>query len=141
MEVLGFKEIEPKSYLNDGFLTPDGQIREGINGYYSLSVAYQCRDEGVEPENIKRILEKIDEWFSKDTSPDADQELAPEVRTALQKLQNLEEVRSSTTLKALVEASLPHLGTWREMAAFILHLERILAQLALLTVKHPENPA
>ncbi|MEW6364901.1 MAG: hypothetical protein AB1714_09705 [Acidobacteriota bacterium] len=43
------------------------------------------------------------------------------------------EVGQSATFSAIFQAAMPHLTEWKSYAAFALHVDRIMVQLALIT--------
>jgi hypothetical protein len=135
MQLQDLLAIQPQDYLQEGFFTPDGSLREGINGYYSLAMAYRLREEGMGPDEVKAL---VDEWarVTAVVLPDSDeaahQPLSPEAMAAFQRLRQRPEVTRSVTLTALLEAAAPWLRNGRDWAALALHLQRIMAQLALL---------
>lgn len=135
MELKELLAIQPRDYLREGFFAPDGQLREGINGYYSLAMAYRCREEGLTPDRLKRLtdeLARIAERHAPVGIDEAGQPLTSEVLSSLQQIRNDADVVQSPTLTALFEAASPWIQDWKNFAAFALHLERIMAQLALL---------
>jgi hypothetical protein len=50
--------VLPPEYLRQGFLTPDGKLRDGINGEHSLAIAYQTREQGVDLDRFHHLLQQ-----------------------------------------------------------------------------------
>ena len=115
MELHDMLKISPADYLRQGFLTTDGKLRDGINGEHSLAIAYQNREEGVDLDQFKQMLQQIST-----SKPDM-----PELRKQIQSLQ-------SNALNNLLQASERWFGDPNQYAAFVSHLRRIQNQLALL---------
>jgi hypothetical protein len=122
MELQELLEISPASYLREGFLTEEGTSREGINGRYSLAIAYQCRAEGVDLEELKNAVEQL-----KKTEPDS-----KSVKKTIASL-------NSPALQRLLQASEPWLKDLAQYKAFVAHLERILHQTAIITMMPTEE--
>ena len=64
--------VKPQDYLSNGFLQPDGQVREGINGEFSLAMAYRLREEGITPENLRQLTDKLYEIAGSEGQDDPD---------------------------------------------------------------------
>jgi len=124
--------VKPQDYLSNGFLQPDGQVREGINGEFSLAMAYRSREEGITPENLRQLNDKLYEIAGSEGQDDPDKKLSSAALEAIPKLSKSTEVSKSNTLSELFEAARPWLKDWKTLAAFIVHIERIQAQLALI---------
>lgn len=122
MELQELLEISPASYLRQGFLTEEGTSLEGINGRYSLALAYQCRAEGVDLDEFKNAIEQL-----KKADPD------------LQNAQKTIASLKSYALQKLMQASEPWLKDPAQYKAFVAHLERILQQTALLIMMPVEE--
>lgn len=122
----------PAEYLNGGFFSDSGQVREGINGSCSLALAYRLRDERVRPEQIRELIDRVDEAVGGKRSFLADDPLPQEVSAALAGLWDAGRSHSSPSVRSLFIAAQPHVTDWKSLAAFALHLQRVLSQLALL---------
>ena len=135
MELKELLAIQPKGYLKDGLLGPTGEIRERVNGYYSLAMAYRCREEGLTPEVLKRVvtrLEDVAKGHEKELEDKSNPSLDQATSASLRSVQVMPEVKTSATLTAIFQAAMPHLTEWKSYAAFALHIDRIMAQLALI---------
>ena len=117
MELQDMLKVSPSDYLREGFLDTDGELRQGINGKHSLAVAYQTREEGVDLDRFQQVIQQINPG-------------KPDVLMLRDKIQSL----NSPALNKLLQASEPWFGDARQYAAFVLHLKRILNQLALLVL-------
>ena len=131
-EIEGFGDIRPEDYLSRGFVTPEGELQEGLNGYYSLAMAYRCRDEDVSPDAIHALLEEIGGLADRQPEASPDDELDAGIRKDLERIGASDAVRASSALGELFASALPRIRRWRDLAAFSVHLERIMGQLALL---------
>lgn len=127
--------INPSDYLAGGFFDTKGEMRERINGMYSLAMAYRLQSEGVEAEQIKKVTDKLEQTFVKDVEKieaDPSAALRTEAQTALQKAKSSPLVSKSATLSGVFDAAFPWLKDWKNLSAFVLHLERITEQMAIL---------
>ncbi|MCS7312494.1 MAG: hypothetical protein NZ742_06240 [Acidobacteria bacterium] len=132
MELKELLAIQPKDYLHEGFFASDGSLREGINGYYSLAMAYRCREEGLGPDRLKSLLDELAQIVaSYSPSDEPERPLRPEALSAFQRIRHEADGIQSPTLTVLFEAAGPWVQDWNGFAAFALHLQRIRAQLAL----------
>ena len=137
---IDLSKVRAKDYLREGFLNPDGTLREGINGFGSLAMAYQFRYEGVHPDMLQEVIHKI-MLLASNSSPDLQEPLDTEILSNLQKIIHSDEVESSATLSEIFAAAELWVHDWKSFGALILHLERILSQLALLTVVTTDTPS
>jgi hypothetical protein len=128
-----FDPTNPRDYLKDGPLDAQGNVRERLNGELSLGVAYRLREEGVSPEQLKTLVDRL---FQIEQSHKPDQAL-PSGRVSPQAASELTAAWADApggVLEELGEAALPWLTSdWRTFAATAQHVLRILKQLALLT--------
>ncbi len=133
MENVDLSATRPADYLREGLLSADGQIREGINGQYSLGMAHRLKQAGVHPDTVKALLDSLKSAAEKLIRKDA--ENAPLPDNAQQSVQAAWSATGPTGTGVLGElrtAVLPWVKDTRSLAATLLHLERILRQLALL---------
>src|SRR5262245_60827333 len=135
MELSEMLAIKPSQYLSNGFYNDAGEFREDLNGLYSLAMAYRCREEGMEPEKVDSIVNSIAGIAEKriesaDENPE--EVVDADSLEKLKKLRNHHDVSRSAVLSELFDAAEPWISNWKNYAAFVVHLERITAQLALL---------
>ncbi|MCI0417557.1 hypothetical protein L0222_32725 [bacterium] len=122
MELQELLGISPSSYLQEGFLAKDGTLRDGINGTYSLALAYQLREEGIDLDQFRNAVEQL-----------------KKEEAALQSLRNTITSLNSHSLQNLLQAAEPWLKDPAQNKAFISHLERILQQAALIIMLPAEE--
>jgi|SRR5512145_2540574 hypothetical protein len=134
-------KVRASDYLSEGFLNVDGTLREGINGYGSLAMAYQCRTEGMHPDTLQEIMQKILLLGTRKFTGVSQEPLNSEVLSSLQQIIHSDEVASSATLSEVLRVAERWIHDWKSFGALILHLERILSQLALLTVVRTDTPS
>ncbi|HEY7161949.1 MAG TPA: hypothetical protein VH815_11855 [Acidobacteriota bacterium] len=135
MELSEMLAIKPSEYLTNGFYDDKGEYRENLNGLYSLAMAYRCREEGLEPDNIDNIVNRLAGIAEKHVDEAVENPDKPVDSKSLEQLKNLRGDRSiadSVVLGELLEAAEPQISNWKDYSALVLHLERITAQLALL---------
>jgi hypothetical protein len=120
-------------YLSNGFLQPDGEVREGINGEYSLAMAYRLKEEGITPENIGQVIEKLYQIAGSEAQDDPNKKLSSTALDAIKQLSKSSEISKSNAMNELFGAAGSWVNDWKNLAAFIVHLERIEAQTALLS--------
>lgn len=125
--------VKPQEYLSNGFLQPDGEVREGINGEYSLAMAYRLKEEGTTPENVGQVIEKLYQVAGSEAADDPNKKLSATSADAIKQLSRSSEVSKSNTMTELFEAAGSWVNDFKNLAAFIVHLERIQAQTALLS--------
>ncbi len=124
--------VKPQEYLSHGFLEPNGEVREGINGEYSLAMAYRLKEEGTTPENLGQVTEKLYDIAGDEAQDDPNKKLSSKAVDAIKQVSQSAEVSKSNTMTELFEAARSWVTDWKNLAAFIVHLERIQAQTALL---------
>jgi hypothetical protein len=135
MELSEMLSIKPSEYLTNGFYDDNGEYRENLNGLFSLSMAYRIREEGLQPENVEKVVGHLEEIAEKYVDDAVENPQLPVDSKSLQLLKNLRDNRSVTDSAALGEllaAAQPQISNWKDYSALVLHLERITAQLALL---------
>lgn len=132
MENAELLAIQPTDYLKNGFYDKDGEFLEGINGYYSLAMAYRLREEQADPDRLKSIVDQLEAIISKqDRSVDENPKLPLDPST-MKALEELAKKASSPTIAAILNAARPWVKDWRGLAALTLHLQRILSQFVLI---------
>jgi hypothetical protein len=135
MELSEMLAIKPSEYLTQGFYDEQGEYRENLNGLYSLSMAYRIREEGLQPENVETVVGQLEEIAEKYVDEAVENPELPVDSGSLEQLKKLRDDRSVTDSAALGElmaAAQPQISNWKDYSALVLHLERIIAQLALL---------
>jgi hypothetical protein len=137
IESVDLSKITAQDYLKNGFFDHNGDLVEGLNGYYSLAIAYKLRDETSSPDAVKSVFDKLVQAASKYYTGPNDQSVNQPLDSAtlneVHKIQETSEVKASPTLLALFQSAESHLKTAGDLGAFVVHLERILAQLALVS--------
>ena len=135
------KASRPAEYLKDGFLDESGNLRSGINGEFSLGIAYQLRADGVTSDDVQEYRDRIEEAL--ETHVPAGEELAVEepvdrgARTAIQEVAR--ELRGRCELVGeILEAGESVLTNWKSLACLMEHIERIHAQVAIIQA-HTES--
>ena len=132
MEYVELSAIQPADYLKDGFFNEKGEIREGINGEYSLAMAYRLREENVDPDHLKKLVDELQEIALRpDSAIDENPELSLDPE-AVEQVETLAKKWDSPTLQAIFKAARPWLKDWKTLSAFALHLQRILSQYVLI---------
>ena len=132
MELHELLALRPQDYLHDGFYAPDGRIRAGINGQFSLAMAYQLRQDGVHPKVLRELLESLDEIPRAMGRISPGRELGAGVQEKLNTLWRSGLATRSPALASLLAAARPLMTDWKNFAALTEHLKRIASQLALL---------
>ena len=133
-----FSAIHPRDYLKEGPLSPEGSMREGINGYFSLGMAYRLRAEGVTPDALKAIADRIEKIGAAHMpkAPEPGKKISDKAQKDVASLWTGKE---SGALAELRDALTPWLtADWKHFAACALHFERIMKQLALVTMPRTE---
>jgi hypothetical protein len=141
MELTEMLAVSPGDYLSKGFFDDRGEFREGINGFSSLAMAYRCREEGLRPEKVQHVtslLEKLAERNVAAVDENPEKEMDRAATNELNAIRKDATVAGSATLKAIFDAALPWVKNWKNYAAFVLHLERVLAQLAIISSPEPD---
>jgi hypothetical protein len=124
--------IQPSEYLANGFFDKNGQLIEGLNGYYSLAMAYRLRDEKADPDKLKEFLDRLQAIALK---PNHEVDDHPETELdpgTLQEVKQLFHNSPSTTISTILEAAHPKTKNWKDLAALTIHLERILSEFVLI---------
>jgi hypothetical protein len=136
MELSEMLATKPSEYLVNGFYDQSGEYRDDLNGFYSLGMAYRLREEGLNPENVDRVvngLEAIADQHIDAVDENPEQPVDAKSQDQLKKLRNGQEVAGSAALSELLDAAQSHISNWKDFAGLVVHLDRIIAQLALLT--------
>jgi hypothetical protein len=136
MELSKMIETKAQQYLKKGFFDSNGKLYQGINGEYSLGMAYRCRNEGTSPVQILKVVSQLESVF--DSMNDSfkknpNQRLDQEALNLWDQVNQSPEVKASKALSELFETSRSCVTTWKTYAALTIHLRRIMSQLALLT--------
>jgi hypothetical protein len=96
-------------------------------------MAYRCREEGLEPDNVDRVVNSlagIAEQHIDTVEENPEAAVDPKSMEQLKRLRN--DVAGSAVLSELLDAAQPRIANWKDHSALVNHLERITAQLALL---------
>jgi hypothetical protein len=139
MEIERFRmeEVYPAEYLRNGFIGSDGELLEGLSSYYSLAMAYRLQSEGTSSARVQQLADELTNLLSTalaNAEAIEDQPLHEDTATALRNIFQTSTFRESVCLSVLLDAAEPQIVSWRSLAGFIVHLERIASQLALLIV-------
>lgn len=125
-------DVHPEEYLRDGFFTADQQIQGGIYGFCSIAMAMRCRHEGADTETLRQlvdVLAQIGEGLAEQSGDDPDLLLDDATRDAIQSLEDLGDVEQSLAISELLIAAHPWIQQFRDLAALVVHLERILSHM------------
>jgi hypothetical protein len=132
MELSEMLAIKPSQYLSNGFYNDAGEFREDLNGLYSLAMAYRCREEGLEPENVDDVVNHLEGIAEKHVDA-AEQNPEQAVdSSSIEQLKKLRNDQDSAALSELLDAAQSRISNWKDYSALVVHLGRITAQLALL---------
>ena len=132
MELSEMLAIKPSQYLTNGFYDEQGEYRENLNGWYSLAMAYRCREEGLDPENIDNVVNHLAEIAEKHVDAAVEHPEQAVDSKSIEQLKKLGNDQNSAALNELLNAAEPRIASWKDYSALVIHLERITAQLALL---------
>jgi hypothetical protein len=125
----------PSEYLRDGFIGPDGELFEGLSSYYSLAMAFRLRNEGTTRSTVILLAEKLTDLISQALAESEKLEHHPLDKITASKVAKIfdsEIFQQSATLSDLIDAARPQIINWRNLAGFIVHVERISSQLSLI---------
>jgi hypothetical protein len=132
MELSEMLAIKPSQYLMNGFYNDNGEYRDDLNGWYSLAMAYRCREEGLNPENVDRVVNDLEGIAEKHVDAAVENPEQAVDSESLKQVKNLRnDVSGSAALSELLDAA--RISNWKDYSALVNHLNRITAQLALLT--------
>lgn len=123
-------DVHPEEYLQEGFFSPDQQIRSAIYGFCSLAMARRCRGEGANPQDIRELLDVVSQLGESIFEQSGDDPDLPLDETMVEALKDLEEVgEHSLAIRELLIAAQPHIVQFRDLAALAVHLQRILSHI------------
>jgi hypothetical protein len=129
------KQLQPRNYLKNGFLNNNGDLQDGISGVYSLALAYHLRKEGTSVDAVKSVLDDFaklaDQGLNEKTLKS---QLDATSFESLGKIINSSKAGKSTAISALFDAALPLLKDWPNVGGLVIHLDRAMKQLSLITV-------
>jgi len=135
VQEVDMNQLQPHDYLKNGFLNNNGDLQDGISGVYSLALAHHLRKEGTSVDAVKSVLD--------DFTKLADQGLREETQKSqldatsfesLGKIINSPKAGKSAAISALFDAALPLLKDWPNVGGLVIHLDRAMKQLSLITV-------
>jgi len=132
----------PAEYLRDGFLDAEGKPIAGINGEYSLGIAYRLLDSGVTAADVANIRKALADSF------EAGCKAAGDTPTATLPARDTAHIREAgrtlgskgAVLDELFETAVTAVNDWRGFAMLIKHLERIQQQMSLIAMFRKEEP-
>jgi hypothetical protein len=119
--------MQPAEYLKNGFYNSTGEFVEGINGEYSLQIAYQLRKEEADVDQLKSLTDELEAIAPRDEAPD--DALDP---GTVRSIQAIAKKNTSPAIKSVFDAAMPWVTDWKNYAALTLHLQRILSQTVLI---------
>jgi hypothetical protein len=120
--------LSAHDYLKNGFLTENGDLQDRFSGLYSLALAYQLHHEGTTVEEVKSVFDDFIKL--------GDENLNEKNRNAQldrNAFESLGKIINSSKTKKSFDTSLPWLKDWQNVAGLVIHLERSMHQLALIT--------
>ena len=132
MELSEMLAIKPSEYLTNGFYDEKGDFRENLNGWYSLSMAYRLREEGMDPENVAEVVNHLEGIAETHVDEAVENPERPVDSKSISQLKKLHNDQNSAALSELFDAAQARISNWKDYSALLVHLERITAQLALL---------
>ena len=128
-------QLQPHNYLKNGFLNSNGDLQDGISGVYSLALAYHLRQEGTSVDSVKSVLDDFtklaDQGLNEKTLKS---QLDAKSFESLGKIINSSKTGKSNAIRALFDAALPLLKDWPNVGGLVIHLDRAMKQLSLITV-------
>lgn len=126
--------LQPHDYLKNGFLDKNGDLQNGISGVYSLALAYHLRKEGTSVDAVKSVLDDFtklaDQGLNEKTQKSQLDAISFE---SLGKIINSPKAEKSGAISALFDAALPLLKNWPNVGGLVIHLDRAMKQLSLIT--------
>jgi hypothetical protein len=127
-------QLQPHVYLKNGFLDKKGDLQNGISGVYSLALAYHLRKEGTSVDAVKSVLDDFtklaDAGLNEKTQKS---QLDKTTFESLGKIINSKKAEKSGAISALFDAALPLLKDWPNVGGLVIHLDRAMKQLSLIT--------
>jgi hypothetical protein len=132
MELSEMLAIKPSEYLMNGFYDEEGEFRENLNGWYSLAMAYRCREEGLDPENVDKVVNRLERIVEKQVDTALEHPEQSVDSKSIEQLKKLSNDQNSAALSELLKTAQSRISNWKDYSALVVHLERITAQLALL---------
>jgi hypothetical protein len=135
MQTIDLNILSAHEYLKNGFLTENGDLKDRFTGLYSLALAYQLHQEGTSVEQVKSVFDDFIKLGDNNlTDKTQDRQLEKPAFEMLGKIINSPKTKKSAALQNLFDAALPWLKDWQNVAGLVVHLERSIHQLALITI-------
>jgi hypothetical protein len=133
----------PAVYLRDGFTGANGNPLAGINGRYSLGMAYRLLTSGVTAEEVSAIRKEMAESFENDYREAGKAPKAPLPSGWVLRLHDTARAlgAKAAALDELFTAAGNVVLDWTAYALLIKHLERIHQQMTLIAAFRKEEPA
>ena len=129
-----YRSCRPAEYLKLGFTDEHGNMREGINGEFSLMMAYRLADSGVTSEEVLQLRKKLEEDFEDEIRAAKSPASAPPANTAWRLRESIRPLGAKAApLAELIEAASAQMPDWSSFALFVHHLGRIGKQLQIIT--------
>ena len=127
--------VRPAEYLREGLENRNGRLRTELSGRYSLATAYQLRDEGFTPGKLLAYRELVAAAARPYTGSLAQPERVPISSDAKEAMANIagELTDDCGRFSEIIVSALPHLTDWRSFGLLLDHIERIAAQLGVIS--------
>src|SRR5262245_42344667 len=81
-DMTNYRTCRPAQYLKLGFTDENGKVREGINGEFSLMMAYRLADSGITAQEVLDLRQQLEKDFEHDMRSAASPKSAPPANTA-----------------------------------------------------------
>ena len=126
--------VSAYEYLAHGFFDAALKVHPHINGQYSMAMARRCHSEGLSPEKMSVVVDSL-LLMLEDQMDDAPKTADKRATDSLDKIKRLamgKDIQNSPVLSELFASGINVIKQQRDLQAFVQHLQRIVAQLALL---------
>jgi hypothetical protein len=127
-----FLTIQPSQYLKNGFFDENGEIFDGLNGYYSLAMAYRLTLEKADIDQLRNIVSRLMEIASKHDNVLKENPHLPLDDANAAAYVTVRTKTNSPTVAAIFDAADRWVTDWKGFASLTLHLKRILGQATML---------
>jgi hypothetical protein len=125
-------EVRAADYMNAAFLQSPGVTQAG-DGQCALAMAYHAINGGVSDAEVRDVRDAIADENAQAFLAAAGMGEAPEQVRESVRIAGRQFAERSPQFAELFEVAAPLLTTWRAYGAFVLHLDRIQKQVALIT--------
>lgn len=131
--------VNPAVYLRGGLADTGGVMRSDLTGRFSLAMAYRFRDEGFTAGGVLAYRELLATALEQYTASLSQPERVPVSSDAKNAMAGVADSLADECprFSEIIEASIPYMTDWRSFGFLLDHIERIAAELGVISRRLP----